>query len=547
MCAVSTPPRLDVSAEMIRLGYVLLRRLGAGATAEVFEARHPATGRRVALKISRGDVQEAEAIAARIRTAWNVGRGLRHPHLVTTLDGGGLPDGRAWMVMERLVGRDLQAELDQVSFLPPARAVHIVRQVCEALLVLHRRGAVHRDVKPENIFLCAGGHHADHVKLIDLGVLAVPADDPNRFHEPTGEYIMGTPLYLAPELARGVRPGPRSDLYSVGAVLYHLLAGRPPFEGEDPTEVVSRHVHEAIEPIDQLVVGLPPVLVALVHDLLEKDPESRPTDSAEVMAILDACTMELNWGRGPQPSLPQADIPPVPRPGIAAEWVRFADLLERGVDASWAGLARPQELDAALEWVQAARETLRHAAAEAAVRRERADIRARERIAAQSRLDSQLRQVSAALAAAQESLRGALVAVEKAETRRADLDESYRRVVDELRILNEAPDPRAFPPIATSVREMLAARAEADQNLALARDAELRSAEEVASLLAERAEVERAVTELALEEQDEGYRQEMLAHRASDVALAAQRAFENACLRLYMDFVERSRRARSAS
>ncbi len=539
-----TPLRLNLPAEMMRLGYVLLTRLGEGASAEVFEARHPASGRRVALKISRGDIQEAEAIAARFRTAWNVGRGLRHPHLVTTLDGGALPDGRAWMAMERLVGRDLQAELDAVTFLPPPRAVHIMRQVCEALLVLHRRGAVHRDVKPENIFLCQGGHHADHVKLIDLGVLAVPTDDPNRFHEPTGEFIMGTPLYLAPELARGERPGPRADLYAVGAVLYHLVAGRPPFDGEDPTEVVARHVHERLVPLDRLVEGLTPSLVDLVHACLEKDPAARPGDAAVVMAALDSCSHDLTWGTGPMPAMRRSAIPVVPRPGIAAEWARFAEVIEAAVATSWQGLKRPVEIDAAMEWVGAARETLRQAAADAAVRRERADLRARQRIAAQSRLDGQFRQVQAALKGARDALRAATDEVEKAEAKRSEIDETYRAAVDELRALGTQAEPRHFPPVATSIRELLAARNEADQQLAAARDAELRAVDEVASLLAEHAEIERAATELALEEQDEGFRQEQLAQRAADTALAAQRAFENACLRLYMDHVERAGRQR---
>lgn len=536
--------RPNLAAEMLRRGYVLLTRLGEGATSQVYEAKHQPTGRRVALKVSRADVPEAEAIAARIRTAWNVARGLRHPHLVATLDGGTLPDGRAWVAMERLVGHDLQVELDSLTRLPPTRAVHIARQVCEALLVLHRRGAIHRDVKPENVFLCAGGHHADHVKLVDLGVIAVPDDDPNRVHEPTGRFIMGTPLYLAPELARGKRPDPRSDLYSVGAVLYHLIAGRPPFEGEDPTEVVSRHVHEAVEPLDRLVAGLPPSLVELVHACLEKDPDARPADAAEVMVRLDGCAVELTWGRGPLPSFQQATIPPIPPPGHAAEWERFAHVLEKNIAVCWHGLERPAELDAAVEWVASAGETLKQAAADAERRRESADLRARERIAAQARLDVQQRHVGAALKDARAAQRAAAEAVEQAAAARDALDEQYREVVEQLRALGSGPvgavAARDCAPLAAQVRELLAARNEADEQLRRARDAEQRTAEEVASLLAEQVEIDHALTDLSLEEQDEGCRAELLANRAADTALAAQRAFENACLRLYLEYVEQA-------
>ncbi len=122
--------RVNVPAELLRLGYTLLRRLGGGSTAEVFEARRTDTGQRLAVKVSRGDVPDAPLIVSRMQTEWNVGRGLRHPHLVTILDGGTFGDGRAWLVMELLRGHDLLDELEAHGALEPARAVHIIRQVC---------------------------------------------------------------------------------------------------------------------------------------------------------------------------------------------------------------------------------------------------------------------------------------------------------------------------------------------------------------------------------------------------------------------------------
>lgn len=533
------PLKVNVPAELLRLGYTLLRRLGAGSTSEVYEARHNATQRRVAIKVSRADVPEAALIVSRMQTEWNVGRGLRHPHLVTILDGGTFSDGRAWLVMERLVGHDLEDELTSAGHLEPARAVHIMRQVCEALEVVHRRGAVHRDVKPENVFLSADGRYADHVKLIDLGILALPEDDPERQHEPTGHFILGTPLYLAPEQACGQPPDARTDLYAVGGVLYHMLSGRPPFEGDDPTEMVAKHVNDPVERLDALVPDLPPSLVALVHRCLEKDREDRPASAAEVMAALDACARDLAGEFSDSASLRRAPLPEIPMLGHQGEWTRFAENLEHLVGMFWAREA-PSEVRRALRQLGDRRRALHAAQADAQSLREAADVAARHRIERRERLQRRQRRVAAGMERVRARLRDLSAAADEAAAAVDAQDDRYAQVLDHLRTLagaTVAETPvRGLVKRQRDVEALLEARAELVEALAEARRAERDAAAALAELGAEEIDLQREFADQELEEQEDGFINEQAAAAAVDARTTAQRAFEQAAVRLMLAY-----------
>ena len=527
--------------ELLQRGYRVLELVGRGATSDVYEAREKETRRLVALKVARADIQNADRVSARLQTAWNIGRGLRHPHLVATLDGGRLTDGRAWLAMERLNGVDLQHLLDQRGMLPPARAVHIVRQVCEALLVLHRRGAIHRDVKPENIFLCDTGSYADHVKLIDLGVLALEESDPNRAHEITGPVIMGTPLYLAPELARGQKPGPFTDLYSVGAVLYHLLSGAPPYDGEEPTAVVERHLNEPVPRLDpDGAMRLPRELCALTRQCMAKTPSQRPADAAVVIAVLDRCQMQLAGGMPSAVLSREAIVPGVPVVGAPAEWKQFAEDLRQNIALCW---SRPRaEIRQGLEWVQHARNALAAADVRATEHRANADRAARRRIESRTRLAVRMDAAEEALAEERAILGEAVREVDEAARARDALDERYRDAVSSLQALGggelDSVSPTEVLPTIAEVRELLALRNELEQRLHGARDAERNASEEVALTLAQEVELRRVLADIELEEQDMGQRAELLAARTTDDVITAQRAFENACLNLYLQYVK---------
>ncbi len=533
--------RINVAGELLRLGYTLLGKLGEGATSEVFDARRREDGRRVAVKIGRTDIPEAAAIVSRMQTEWNVGRGLRHPHLVSVLEGGVLSDGRAFLVMERLNGHDLLQELETNGRLDPLRALRITRQVCEALQVLHRRGAIHRDVKPENVFLCADGRHPDHVKLIDLGILALPDDDPERQHEATGQFIMGTPLYLAPEQATGEQPDPRTDLYAVGGVLYHMLSGRPPFEGDDPTDIVSRHVNAEVDNLMHVAPDVPPIVSALVHQCLEKDRARRPKNAAAVIGAVDACLDELAGGFGPTPSMPSAPFPEIPAPGSAGEWLRFADLLSHYVGAYWPGDVQPAVIRSSLRDVANARDALVRAQAEADGRREQADMSARYRIEQRERLNRQARRIAAAMERARTRLREALRAADRCAAALDLVDDRYDREMDALRGMTGGRvtdvDFTEFMARHQAIEACLLERSARTAQLAAARDEEQRAAEQLAELRGQEVDVQRAMAEADLDEQDDGYRNEQSAARSDDDAVTAGRGLEQATLRLLVDYV----------
>jgi hypothetical protein len=531
--------RVNVPAELLRLGYTLLRRLGKGSTAEVYEARHNPTGRRLAVKVSRADVPEAPLIVTRMQTEWNVGRGLRHPNLVTTLDGGTFSDGRAWLAMELLVGHDLLHELETGGALEPRRAVHIMRQVCEGLQVLHRRGAVHRDIKPENVFLTANGRFRDHVKVIDLGILALPEDDPERAHEPTGHYILGTPLYLAPEQARGEPPDARTDLYAVGGVLYHMLTGRPPFESDDPTEVVAHHVNDPVTRVDTLVMDLPGSLVALIHQCLEKDRRDRPADAAAVMAALDGVTQDLVGAFGDDHSMRGAPLPDIPVPGHHGEWLRFAENLEHLVSMFWRGEVS-DAVKKGLQGVKRARGLLERAQAESARRRESADLAARHRIEHRERLARRSRRIAKGLSRMEERLREATGQVDEAASALAAHDENYARLLGGLRaVLGETVQQTPLDQLVrreTAVDDALRQRSLLTRQLKAMRDAERTAAEALSELRGEEMDLQRAVADLDMEEQEDGFRSEQEAAGAADVLANTMRGFERASLKLMVRY-----------
>jgi serine/threonine-protein kinase len=282
--------------------YVLLRRLGSGGMGIVYEGEHATIGQKVAIKLlrsahaggelPRGLLSEARAAAA-----------IHHPGIIRVLGFGEQPGAGEYLVMEFLEGQPLDEVLRERAPLPLAEALRLLVEVLEALSAAHAEGVIHRDLKPGNIFLVREPGGSRRVKVLDFG-LAKRSEVPHGTTPQThSQAIVGTPEYMAPEQALGEAVGPRTDLYTVGALAFEMLTGRRPFTGRAPMEVMARHLKDA-PPAPSSLVTLPPELDALILQLLAKEPSRRPGSATEVAQRLEALAQRLGpaapapWRRG---------------------------------------------------------------------------------------------------------------------------------------------------------------------------------------------------------------------------------------------------------
>ncbi len=287
--------------------YQVLERLGGGGMGEVYLAEDLRLHRRVALKMLRGcEEQDVEARARLLREA-RVASALNHPGIavIYEVDELPLPEGaRPFIAMELVAGRSL-AEVAREGTLPVEEAVRIVREVAEALAEAHARGVVHRDVKPSNIMIGEQGR----VKVLDFGLAQyqpLTDDHARTWSRPgTDAGLMGTVAYMSPEQARGRPVDARSDMFSLGAVFYELLAGHPPFQGESAVEVLEAVLRDAPPPIARPTVELAPGVLAVLHRMMAKDPQERHASARDLLRELDGL------GQAPPPGPASAN------PGVA--------------------------------------------------------------------------------------------------------------------------------------------------------------------------------------------------------------------------------------
>jgi serine/threonine-protein kinase len=290
--------------------YQLRRKLGAGGMGEVWAAWHKGLQREVALKILRageGDEQAARRFEREVRAMTE----LTHPNTVRVFDYGVTDDNLTYYAMELLRGHTFVELVAHEGVLPAARVVYLCRQVARALAEAHARAMVHRDIKPENLFVTDAGGESDFVKVLDFGIVRRANEEGEGSLTKTGA-IAGTPAYIAPEVVRGEVADARADVYALGAVMYFLLTGRQPFEGQNVVALLLAHVNEPVAAPHTLTTNaIPDDLEALVLRCLAKRSEDRPLDAGALADALDACSVAGQWR--PARGAPSVSIKPVVR------------------------------------------------------------------------------------------------------------------------------------------------------------------------------------------------------------------------------------------
>jgi len=286
-------------------GYRLLRRLGSGGMADVYLAEQRSLGRYVAVKLLRPEALGCRGAVERFEQEARAAATLIHGNIVQIHEVGRI-DGHHFLVEEYVSGPSLKGWLESRGVLGPHQALDVLAQVGAALVRAADRGVVHRDIKPENLLLTRAGE----VKVADFGLARVITENLELTQAGT---TLGTPLYMSPEQGEGRVVDARSDLYSLGATVYHLMAGRPPFHGPTSVSVVMAHIREPLVPLASLRPDLPEEVCGIVEALLAKDPADRPASPRELVRLVDEAWAAL--GPRPDPDQPSLAWPGEADPG----------------------------------------------------------------------------------------------------------------------------------------------------------------------------------------------------------------------------------------
>jgi serine/threonine protein kinase len=259
--------------------YEIKEKLGSGGMAVVYKARCTWLDRIVTVKVLRDELVNDEEFVRRFRQEAQAVARLSHPNIVSVYDVG-QEDGTYYIVMEYIDGQTLKEMIKEKGKLSPEKAIDLTSQICSALEHAHENNIIHRDIKPHNILMTSRGK----VKVADFGIARAAAETtvthPGK--------IMGSVHYLSPEQARGEVVGISSDLYSAGAVLYEMLTGRVPFEGESPISVALKHLQDPIIRPRELDPTIPEPVEQVILRALNKDPKKRFSSAREMLKALKA-------------------------------------------------------------------------------------------------------------------------------------------------------------------------------------------------------------------------------------------------------------------
>jgi tRNA A-37 threonylcarbamoyl transferase component Bud32 len=274
--------------------YRIIRKIGAGGMGMVFLGEHMLLGRRAAIKTLLPTVAIHREIVERFFNEARATSAISDPGVIQVFDFGYHVDGTAYIVMELLEGESLSARLDRLGKLALGDALRIARQIAGSLAAAHARGIVHRDLKPENIFLVcdAEAQGGERTKILDFGICKVGMSDAVSTEAGT---MIGTPVYMSPEQCRGAGGvDHRADIYAFGCLLFYMITGRPPFDGEAPGELIVAHLNATPVPPSRHVADLPHAVDALLLRCLAKSPDERFQSMTELQLTLGELHAQLD-------------------------------------------------------------------------------------------------------------------------------------------------------------------------------------------------------------------------------------------------------------
>lgn len=278
-----------------RLGpYVLKEKLGSGGMGDVFLAEHQLMKRNCAVKLIHPENAGNEEMQRSFEREAKATAQLTHWNTIQIYDYGTADDGRFYYVMEYLEGVNLWNYVERFGPMPAGRVIYILKQLCDALYEADCAGLVHRDIKPSNIFLTERGRSFDVVKLLDFGLVQTITRKPIRLRNVSTK-LHGSPSFMCPEQAVGLTPDARGDLYSLGAVAYYLLTGRPPFTDDNPIMLIVAHATTQVPTFQEISADVPSDLGNIILKCLSRDAVDRFSSARELREALERCDSHEEW------------------------------------------------------------------------------------------------------------------------------------------------------------------------------------------------------------------------------------------------------------